>query len=113
MPCRRILLALQDKVKNEIDYLVEKGILARVEEPTDWVNQMAVVEKANHTLRICIDLQPLNLALKREHFKLPNFNYVLHHLQQAKVLSKVNANQAFCHVKLDYDSSLLTIVITL
>ena len=49
---------------------MEKGILAWVEEPTDWISQMALVEKPNHTLRICIDSEPLNLALKRDYFKL-------------------------------------------
>ena len=60
LPCLRISIALADRVKPELSALVDKGIIAPVDEPTDWVNQMAVVEKPNGKLRICIDPQPLN-----------------------------------------------------
>ena len=42
-----------------------------------WVSQVAVVHKPSSKLRICIDPQPLNAALKREHYKLPVFDDVL------------------------------------
>ena len=38
---------------------------------------MAAVHKPIGKLRICIDPQPLNAALKREHDKLPVFDDVL------------------------------------
>ena len=53
-------------MKDEIDSLVERGILLPVSEPKEWVNQMAVVQKSNGKLRICIDPQPLNKVLVRE-----------------------------------------------
>jgi len=71
LPCRRIPIALADRVKTELSALVDKGIVAPVDEPTDWINQMAVVEKPIEKLRICIDPQPLNVVLKREHYRLP------------------------------------------
>ena len=36
---------LRDKVKDELDRLVGTGVLAQVDEPTDWVDQMAVATK--------------------------------------------------------------------
>ena len=36
---------LRDKVKDELDRLVDTGVLAQVDEPTDWVDQMAVATK--------------------------------------------------------------------
>ena len=36
---------LRDKVKDELDRLVDTGVLAQVDEPTDWVDQMAVSTK--------------------------------------------------------------------
>ena len=42
---------------------MEIGVLAPVEEPTEWVSQMAVVKKPDGSLRICIDPQTLNEAL--------------------------------------------------
>ena len=58
---------LRDKVKDELDRLVDTGVLAQVDEPTDWVDQMAVATKWDGSLRICIDPRFLNVALKREH----------------------------------------------
>ena len=45
---------------------------------------MAVVHKRNGKLRICIDPQPLNAALKREYYRLPVLNDVLPKLKNAK-----------------------------
>ena len=36
---------LRHKVKDELDRLVDTGVLAQVDEPTDWVDQMAVATK--------------------------------------------------------------------
>ena len=36
LPCRKVPLAIQDGVKEELDRLVEKGVLVPVTEPTEW-----------------------------------------------------------------------------
>ncbi|CAC5382383.1 unnamed protein product [Mytilus coruscus] len=77
LPSRKLPLSLQDDVKKEIDKLVERQVLIPVTEPSKWVSQMAVVRKPNGKLRICIDPQPLNTALMREHYKLPTLDDVL------------------------------------
>ena len=77
-----------------------------------WVGQMAVVKKSDGSLRICIDPQPLNDALQREHDRLPTLDDVLPNLNSAKVFSKLDVKQAYWHVRLDKESSLLTIMIT-
>ena len=79
---------------------------------TAWVSQMAVVKKPNGSLRICIDPQPLNAALQREHYKLPTLDDVLPSLSQARVFSKLDVKQAYWHVQLDNESSLLATMIT-
>jgi len=55
LPCPRIPIALADRVKTELSALCDKGIVGPVDELTDWVNQMAVVENPNVKLLICID----------------------------------------------------------
>ena len=94
LPCRKISLAIDGSVKEELDRLVEKGVLVPVTEPTVWVSQMAVVHKPSGKLRICINPQPLYAALKREHYKLPVFDDVLPKLQDAQVFSKLDVRQA-------------------
>ena len=55
------------KLKKNLDRLVETGVPAQADEPTDWVNQMEVAIKRDVSLRICVDPRSLNIALKREH----------------------------------------------
>ena len=112
LPCRKIPLAIQDDVKRELDRLVEKGVLAPVTEPTEWVSQMAVAHKRDGSLRICIEPQPLNAALKREHYRLPVLDDVLPKLKGAKIFSKLDVKEAYWHVRLDEPSSKLTTMIT-
>ena len=112
LPCRKVPLAIRDDVKKELDRLVEKGVLFTVTEPTEWVSQMAVVHKRDGKLRICIDLQPLNAALKREHYRLLVLDDVLPELKDAKVFSKLDVREAYWHVRLDERSSKLTTMIT-
>ena len=89
LPSRKIPLALQDQVKAELDTLVQRNVISLVDEPTPWVSQMAVVTKPNGDLRICIDPQPLNRALQREHYKLPTIDDILPQLKDAKIFSKL------------------------
>ena len=99
LPCRKLPIAICDKGKTELDNLVERGVITHTTEPTDWVNQMAAVKK-NGSLRICIDPQPLNTALKREHYKLPTIDDILPELHNAKIFAKLDVKHAYWHVKL-------------
>ena len=112
LPCRNIPLLLRDKVKLEIYSLVQQDILERVDEPTQWVNQMAIVRKQTGDIRICIDPQPLNCALQREHYRLPVMDDVLPFLTDAKLFTKLDVKQAHWHIRLDNESNKLTTMIT-
>lgn len=112
LPCRKVPLAIENDVKQELNRLVRKGVLEPVTEPTEWVSQMAIVHKNNGKLRICIDPQPLNSALQREHYRLPVLDDVLPKLKNAKVFGKLDVKEAYWHVRLDEQSSKLTTMIT-
>ena len=71
-----------------------------MDEPTEWVNQMAVATKKDGSLRICIDPRSLNLALKREHYQLPVLEDILPDLARAKVFSKVDLSHGYWHYHL-------------
>ncbi|XP_014675268.1 PREDICTED: uncharacterized protein K02A2.6-like [Priapulus caudatus] len=112
LPCRKIPIAIEEPVKEELNRLVDKGVLVPVTEPSEWVSQMAVVHKSNGKLRLCIDPQPLNTALKREHYRLSVLDDVLPKLKNARVFSKLDIQEAYWHVRLDDASSILTTMIT-
>ena len=73
---------------------------------------MSVVKKKSGAIRICVDLRPLNLVLKREHFILPVLDDFLPKLSGAKVFSICDLKQDYHHVELDEHSSYLTIFAT-
>ncbi|XP_053405074.1 uncharacterized protein K02A2.6-like [Mercenaria mercenaria] len=108
MPVRRVPVAMKEKLKRELNQLEKRGIIAKVDTPTDWVSSLVVVKKANGKLRICIDPKPLNKALKRSHYLLPVVEDLLPELSNAKVFSKCDVKNAFWHVVLDEKSSYLT-----
>ena len=112
LPCRRIPLSLKDKVKAELDSLIKRGILEEINEPTEWVSQMAIVEKVDGKIRLCIDPQQLNKALMREHYNLATLDDILPELNNAKIFSKIDVKEAFWHVRLDSKSSKFTTMIT-
>lgn len=111
-PPKRLPIELRDQVKQELDRLVDAVVLSPVDEPTDWVNQMAIATKKDGSLRICIDPRPLNLALKREHYQLPVLDDILLDLTKAKVFSKVDLSHGYWHCTLEKESSLLTTIST-
>ena len=52
-------------LKKELDSMEKTGVIRKVDEPTEWVSLMVVVEKPNGELRICLDLKDLNKEIKR------------------------------------------------
>ena len=42
---RRVAVAKREQLKKELDRQVEVGFLAKVNEPTDWVNSLVIAEK--------------------------------------------------------------------
>ena len=112
LPARNIPLAIRDQVKQELNNLVDRGILIPVAEPTEWVNQMAVPRKRNGDIRICLDPQPLNKVLIRERYKLPTFEDILPQLNNVKIFTKLDVKEAYWPVRLDDESSYMTTMIT-
>ena len=68
MPPRRVPIALKAKLKSELERLEDLGVIQKVTGPTDWVSNLVIAEKPNRNLRVCIDPQHLNKALKRSHY---------------------------------------------
>ena len=94
-PPRTVPAALCDRVKEELDDIEKRGVVCKVEEPTDWVNAMAIVEKPNSSLRICLDPRHLNKVIKQEYFQLPTIEDITSHMANTKWFTKLDANQGY------------------
>ena len=64
---RRCPIHTKDNVRNEINQMVELGVIEKVEEPTDWVSSIVYSRKSNGKLRICLDPKDLNTATQHRH----------------------------------------------
>ena len=90
-PSQRVPFAIKPKLKTELDRLTDIGVLVPVDEPTDWVSNLVIAAKESGDLRLCLDPQQLNKALKRERYPLPVIDDVLPSLARAKVFTKIDA----------------------
>ncbi|RXN16535.1 dynein heavy chain axonemal [Labeo rohita] len=90
----------------ELKRMEDLGVIVKQTEPTDWVNSMVTVLKPEK-LRICIDPQDLNKAIKREHYPLRTIEEIVAEMPNAKVFSVLDANHGFWQVHLDEVSSKL------
>ena len=103
-PPRKLPAALSKRVKKALSDMKNYDVIRKVDEPTDWVNSMVIVEKPNKKLRICIDPRDLNTAIKREHFQLPTIEGITSRLTGAKVFSKLDGKNSYWQLKLDPES---------
>ena len=95
------------QLKQELDRQVDLGFLAKVNEPTDWVNSLMIAEMSNGRMQLCIDPKDLNKEIKREHFQIPTKEEI-GKLANVTCLSKLDATGGFHLIQLDRPSSLLT-----
>ena len=105
---RKIPIELKDKLQAELEEMENQVIIARVTQPTDWVNSLVIREKENGRLRLCLDPKDLNKAIKREHHLIPTLEEITPKLTGAKLFSKLDARNGYWNVKLDEESSFLT-----
>lgn len=108
-PVRNHPVALRDRLKETLDEMEKMNVIRKVDQPTEWVSSLVVVEKPKtKKLRICLDPRPLNQAIQREHFKIPTLDDIATRLNGATVFSKLDANHGYWQVPLDKTSQLLT-----
>lgn len=108
LPLRKVPVAVQKPLQDELKRLEELEVITREERPTDWLSSLVVAPKSNGKIRVCIDPKPLNKALKRSHHPTPVLDDFLHKLSRAKVFSVCDVQNGYWHVELNEESSLLT-----
>ena len=109
---RNVPLPLHEKVRLELKRMEELGVISPVQEPTPWCAGMVVVPKPSGSVRICVDLKPLNESVMREVHPMPKVDITLAQLTGARVFSKLDTNSGFWQVPLAEQSRLLTTFIT-
>ena len=109
---RRVPVAPRGPLKEELVTLIQQGIIAKVDRPTDWVNSCVCVTKPNGKLRVCLDPKDLyNKAVKDHPYYTPTLDDVLPKLNGAQYFTildartkKVPTTQHSTHITDDTDS---------
>jgi hypothetical protein len=76
----------KEKVKIELDRMLEAGIIEPVEE-SEWISPMVVQDEKTGEIRICADLNNLNDACLDDPFPTPFTNEVLDNVGGHEVYS--------------------------
>ena len=66
-PCR-VPVAIREHLRETLEDLEKREIIACMTMPTPWISSMVVVPKKNGKLCICLDPMDLNRALQRENY---------------------------------------------
>ena len=108
-PVRKIPLALKPKLEKELKRMVDLDIIEPLQNPTDRVNGLVVVEKPIGKLWVRLDPRPLNKAIKHEHLHLPTAKEIFSQMSGASCFSKLDASSGYWQIKVDKQSlNLLT-----
>ena len=66
----KIPYSIQPNLKSTLDTLEKRGIIASVDQSTEWMGNLVIVEK-NLNLRLCLDPKPLSAAILRDRNIIP------------------------------------------
>ncbi|KAB0791866.1 hypothetical protein PPYR_03666 [Photinus pyralis] len=106
-PARRYASCIKEKLQAALKTLEDQTIISKVTRPTDWVNDIIIVEKKNGSIRICLNPSQLNKVIKREHHVIPTMEELRTNLAGKKVFSVLDMKDGFHQIPLDDESSYL------
>lgn len=104
---RRVPLVIKTRLKKTLDHLEKIKVIESVSEPVDWLSNIVVVEKPNKKLRICLDPQNLNKALKQVKYPIPTIKEIIPKLKGKKFFTVIDLRVGFWQIGLDEESSIL------
>lgn len=88
--------------------MLKLGIIETINEPTDWVNSLVIVQKKDGNIRLCLDPKPLNECIKRSHYQFPTFEEIIHKIKGAKLFTVLDAKSGFWMLPLDEECAKIT-----
>jgi hypothetical protein len=89
----------KEKVKIELDRMLEEGIIKHVEE-SDWIIPMVVQDKKTREIRICVDLRKLNDACLHDPFPTPFTDEVLDNMGRQEVYSFTDGFSGYHQIRI-------------
>jgi hypothetical protein len=94
-PSRRFNLIIHDRVKDEVERLLNAGFIrpCRYEE---WVSNIIPVEKKNtDKIRVCIDFCNLNKVTPKDEYPMPIADMIINNASRHRVISFLDGNDDY------------------
>ena len=70
-PPRNIPLTILPKLKESLNKLIKANVFSKIEEPTDRVSSLVIVEKKDKTLCLCLDPKKMNQYIVQDYKTIP------------------------------------------
>jgi hypothetical protein len=99
LPPRRLPLAQRDVVKQEVDKMLNDGIIEPSSSP--WASPVVLVKKKDNSVRFCIDFRRVNAMTRKDAYPLPRIQDSLDALSGAEWFSTIDLASSFWQVGMD------------
>ncbi len=84
-----------EAVSDEIDKMLDDGVIEKSTKPSPWISNIVVVPKQYGGVRLCCDYRELNKAIIRERRVLPKVDDTLNSLSSSRYFAKIDAKNNF------------------
>lgn len=111
-PYRRAPFALEDKIAEKLQSLLDRDIIERVQQPSAWVSPIVPILKDNGEIRLCVDMRRANQAVVRETHPLPIVEELFGGINGATRFSKLDIREAYHQIEISERSREITTFIT-
>lgn len=100
--------AFEEEIEEYWRDLRNKGIIEPIKGPPQWLSRVEVILKKLGGFRAVIDMRPVNNAIKRMFYPMPNLTRIFNKMKGAKFFSKIDLSSAYFHVPIHKESRKLT-----
>ena len=102
---------MRSEVSEELDKMIERGIIEKVE-LSKLVSNIVVVKKKSGKIRICVDFRLANKAIILDSHPISHVEDLLSSFKGARYFSKLDMSSAYHQVNLHEESHDLTTFVT-
>ncbi|XP_062558201.1 uncharacterized protein K02A2.6-like [Armigeres subalbatus] len=99
-PYRRAPFALESKISEKLQSLLDRDIIEKDDQPSAWVSHIVPVLKDNGEIRLCVDMRRVNKAVLRETHPLPIVDELFGGIHGAVCFSKLDVKEAYHQVEI-------------
>lgn len=85
----------KEAIDGEVDKLLKREIVSKISHGWKFVSNVFIRPKPNNKWRLIIDLSPLNVHIRKEHFKMDNLNVALDMLFPGAFMASIDLRDAY------------------